>query len=270
MTAGLVAPAVGSSSAVRRCAALLVLALGLLAGATPAQAGLFEDEDARRYMLELNGRVEAQRKTMADALRRMEDENSQLRRSLLELQNQIEALRTEQARMTGQNEQLAKEVADMQRRQKDLSQGVDDRLRRVEPSKVTLDGREFAAQPAETRDFDAALAIFKAGDFAAAQAPWVQFIKRYPQSGYAPSALFWLGNAQYATRNYKEAVTNFRELLDIAPTHARAPEAMLSIANCQVELKDKRAARKTLEDLQKAFPQSEAALAARDRLLSLK
>ena len=41
-------------------------------------------------------------------------------------------------------------------------------------------------------------------------------------------------------------------------------------ANCQVELKDTRAARKTLEDLIKAYPQSEAAVAAKDRLTRLK
>ena len=72
--------------------------------------------------------------------------------------------------------------------------------------------------------------------------------KRYPQSGYNASALFWLGNAQYATRNYNEAIANFRSMLSLAPDHAKAPEAVLSIANCQIELKDTRAARRTLEE----------------------
>ena len=45
---------------------------------------------------------------------------------------------------------------------------------------------------------------------------------------------------------------------------------MLSVANCQVELKDTRGARKTLEDLIKAYPQSEAAATAKDRLARLK
>jgi TolA-binding protein len=56
----------------------------------------------------------------------------------------------------------------------------------------------------------------------------------------------------------------------VAPDHARAPEAVLSIANCQIELKDNPGARRTLEDLVKAYPQSEAALAARDRLARLR
>ena len=85
-----------------------------------------------------------------------------------------------------------------------------------------------------------------------------------------PSARCWLGNAQYATRDYKEAIGNFKALLAAAPTHARAPEAALSIGNCQVELKDTRAARKTFEDLVKAYPQSEAAGAAKERLARLK
>jgi TolA-binding protein len=63
---------------------------------------------------------------------------------------------------------------------------------------------------------------------------------------------------------------NFRSLIAREPEHVRAPEAVLSIANCQIELKDTRGARKTLEDLIKAYPQSEAAIAAKERLPRLK
>jgi TolA-binding protein len=59
-------------------------------------------------------------------------------------------------------------------------------------------------------------------------------------------------------------------MLTVGADHPRAPEAALSIANCQVELKDTKAARKTLEDLVKAYPQSEAAVAAKDRLTKLR
>ena len=54
------------------------------------------------------------------------------------------------------------------------------------------------------------------------------------------------------------------------PQHPRAPEALLSMANCQVELKDAKAARKTLEELVTSYPQSEAASAAKERLAKLK
>ena len=96
------------------------------------------------------------------------------------------------------------------------------------------------------------------------------FRKRYPASGYNESALFWLGNAQYGVRQYKEAISSFRTLVAGSPDHPKAPEALLAIANCQAELKDSKGARQTIGDLLKAYPKSEAAQAGRERLASLK
>lgn len=238
--------------------------------AVHAHAGLLDDDEARRAILDLRQKVDASQQRMADDLKRNTDDNAQLRRSVLDLSNQIEALRSELATMRGQNEQLTRGVADIQRTQKDLTQGVNERLRKFEPGKVTVDGREFVAEPAETQEFEAALATLRKGDFVAAQTGFVNFLKRFPQTGYRTSSLFWLGNAQYASRNYREAVTNFRTLVATDAEHMRAPEALLSLANCQVELKDTKAARKSLEDLVKAYPQSEAASVAKDRLTKLK
>lgn len=250
-----------------------VLAAALAAAALfggGAQAALFEDDEARRAILDLRQRVEQQRAATAEELRRANDENGTLRRSLLELQSQIESLRAELARLRGQDETMARDLADVQRRQRDIAQGVEERLRKFEPVQVTVDGREFAADPAEQREFEAALAAFRKGEFVAAQSAFTEFGRKYPSSGYRATALFWLGNAQYANRDYRGAIANFRALLQQAPDHPRAPEAVLSIANCQIELKDNASARKTLDDLVKAYPQSEAALAARERLARLR
>ena len=238
--------------------------------AATACAGLFDDEEARKAILDLRQRVEAVRVESEQGLSRLSEEGVSSRRSFLELQNQIEILHSDVAKLRGINEQLSRDVADIQRQQKDITQGVNERFRQFEPSKVTLDGREFMAEPAEKRDYEAALAIFRTGDFSAAQVKFLDFLKRYAKSGFGPSALFWLANAQYATRDYKEAVINFRLLITSEPNHIRAPEALLSVANCQIELKDARGARKTLEDILKMFPQSEAAGAAKERLVHLK
>lgn len=261
-----------------------IVAIGLIVSAS-AQAGLFDDEEARRAILDLRQKLEAMRTETDQKLReqtrvlgdRSTEDAAVLRRALLDLQNQIEAVKADIASLRGQNEQLTRElanqsrqIAELQRLQKDTGQAMEDRLRRFEPSKVSVDGREFVADPAEKRDFEAALGIFRKGDFAPSQSAFLDFLKRYPQSGYGPSALFWLGNAQYATRDYKEAIINFRSLLTQAPDHGRAPEAMLSIANCQIELRDTRAARKTLDDLIRNYPQSEAAIAGKERLARLK
>jgi tol-pal system protein YbgF len=257
-------------SFVRRPAVVAIAATLWLGVSTGASAALFEDDEARRAILELRGRVEAQRVANERVAEDQRQEIAQLRRSLLTLQGQIEGLRGELARQTGQNEQLTREIAELQRRQRDITQGVEERLRKFEPAKVEVDGREFIADPTESRDFEAALAIFRRGEFPAAQNAFAEFIRRYPQSGFRPTALFWLGNAQYANRDYRGAIENFRALLTSAPQHPRAPEALLSIANCQIELKDAATARRTLDELVKTYPQSEAASAAKERIARLR
>ena len=256
----------------------LALAAALLLGSLGARAALFEDEEARRAILDLRQRLEAVQRRQgdegqraADALGRAAEENAQLRRSVLELSNQIEQLRADLSRQVGQSEQLARELAEVQRRLKDVNSSLEDRLRRMEPAKVSVDGREFEAEPAETRDYQAALAALRSGDFALAQTSFGAFLNRYPSTGYKASAQFWLGNAQYAARNHREAVATLRAMLAAAPEHPRAPEALLAVANAQLELKEPRpAVRKTLEELLKAYPQSEAAGVAKDRLAKLK
>jgi tol-pal system protein YbgF len=231
-----------------------------------AHAALFEDDEARRAILDLRQKLDVTQQ----GLKSQADDIAVLRRALFELQNQIEALKAEQSALRGANEQLLRELTDIQLKQKDVLQTVDTRLSKFEPVKVVLDGLEFQADPAEKREFETSLAVFRTGDFAAAQNSLLSFLRKYPTSGYASSTLFWLGNAQYATKDYKESIVNFRKLLSIAPQHARAAEAMLAISNCLVELKDIKAAKKAMEDLVKQYPTSEAAQAAKDRLARLR
>ena len=73
------------------------LAAGLLA--FNAHAGLFEDDEARRAILDLRQKVDAAQTRTAEELRRTTEDNAQLRRSLLDLSNQIEVLRNELANM---------------------------------------------------------------------------------------------------------------------------------------------------------------------------
>ena len=235
-----------------------------------ASAALFEDDDARRAILDLRQKIDASQLRTTEELKRGNEDNVQLRRSLLDLSNQIESLRSEMAILRGQNEQLTRGVSDVQRSQKDVAQGMEERLRKIEPGKVSLDGREFEAEPAEKQEFETALAFLRKGDFSAAQSAYIAFLKRYPQSGYKSSSVFWLANAQYALRDYKSAAGNFRMLATSDPQHPRAPEALLSMANCQVELKDIKSARKILDELIASYPLSEAALAAKERLVKLK
>jgi tol-pal system protein YbgF len=242
-----------------------------LAMVWPLQAhALFGDDEARKAIIELRQKVDANKQAADSAAAEAREGDAGTRRSLLELSNQIEQLRAELARLRGQNEQLAREVSELQRQQKDVQVGIDERLRQVEPLRVEFDGQTFTAAPAEKNDFEAAMAQLRKSEFQPAAVSYAAFLQRYPASGYTPSVLYWLGNAQYANRAYKEAVATHGRLVREFPAHMRTPEAMLAMANSHVELKDARTAKTTLENLVKAHPNSEAAAAARERLARLR
>ncbi len=259
-----------------RATAVACLALA----ASSASAGLFDDEEARRAILELRQQVDSLKqvksdkvdadRNLAEVAQRASEEAAQLRRGILDLQSQLETTRADVAKLRGQNEQLARDLSEFQRKQKDTDGALDDRLRKFEPLQVSVDGREFPAAPAEKKDYEANLAVFRKGDFAAATNGFVDFLNRNPQTGYRASALFWLGNAQYAGKDCKSALVNFRSMIALAPDHVHAPEALLTIASCQVEAKETKAARKTLEDIIATYPTTDAANAAKDRLGRMK
>jgi tol-pal system protein YbgF len=257
----------------------MALTIGLAGLSSPAQAALFGgDDEARRAILDLRQRLEqSQNATRALIEQNAQSQNqtqnqaiTQLRGALLDLQGQIDRLKSELAQSLGAQERLARDLTELQLRQKDVLSAVDDRLRRFEPVPATIDGRELMVDPAEKTEFEKAMAFFRQADFPAAQTALSSFLLRYGASAYVPSALFWLGNAQYANKAYQASMANFQKLLSMAPNHPRAAEAMLAISNVQIELKDMKAARKTLEDLIASYPQAETAGTARDRLSRLR
>jgi tol-pal system protein YbgF len=254
--------------------ALMAACVGV---AGTANAGLFDDEEARKAIVDLRQRVSAAEEQgkarsteHALALSQLTEQLTALRRSMLDLNNQLETMRGELAKLRGSDEQLTRDVAELQKRHKDVGQILDDRLRKLEPAKVVIDGREFMADPDEKKTYDDAIATLRGGEFDKSVAALTGFQKRYPTSGYAESVRFWLGNALYGKRDYKDAIIAFRAFVASSPEHPRAPEALLALANAQAEMKDSRGARKTIEDLLKGYPQSEAAQAGKERLGSMK
>src|ERR1700761_17213 len=253
-------------AAVRRPCALAAR----LARGTSAHAGLFDDDEARRAIIDLRTRIsqledgaKAQNSQTAQQLQ-------QLQNALLDLTNQNEQLRQQIAQLRGANEQLAKDLSDVQRQQKNIQQGVDDRLKKVEPQQVNLSGKTFMADPEAGTTYEPPVATLRSGDFDKGQAAFGNFLRRWPASGYADMARYWMGNAQYGNRDFKGAIVTFKSFIAAAPDHARAPEAELAVANCQIELRDIKGAKATLADLMKTYPKSEAAVAGRERLASLK
>ena len=225
-----------------------------------ATAGVFDDDEARRAILDLRAKVEAMRTELTARIDTKSDKSS-----TLDLVSQNEVTLQEINKLRGQIEVLANELSNAQKRQEDFYVDLDARLRKLEPREVNIDGKATQVDPNEQKSYDTAMQLFKAGDYKAAGTDLGEFVRIYPTSGYAANAQYWLGNAYYAQRDCKSAITAQLVVLKNYPDSPKAADAMLNIASCQTELKDK-AAKKTLQDLIKTYPDTPAAETAKERL----
>jgi tol-pal system protein YbgF len=244
---------------------LAVLVLALAAGG--AQAGLFDDDEARKQIAELKAEAAASQVAIQKALdERIGRLDAALKDRAVDLAQLIDALRQDTTRLRGQIEVLLNQTETMERRQKDLYVDLDTRLRRLEQAfqeKVASPERE--AQK-EKEAYEAALNQFKVGNYQASVAAFQTFVVNYPNSQLVPAAQYWIGNAYYATRDYKVAIATQQKVVAAWPDNPKAPDAMLNIASAQAELGDQKAARETLRVLTQKYPTSPAAEEAKQRL----
>lgn len=270
----------------RRFALLLLFCAN---GAGIAHAGLFSDDEAHRKIAELqqqNSALQQKVQALEAQLGRLEPRIAQSETALknlglVELLAQVEALKAELAKLHGQDEVQAHDIETTQKRQKDLYVDLDTRLRGLEQAKTavvaasaTANAGLAAVNPAdaaaETLSYNAALDLFKLGNYQGAIAALQTFVTTYPKGTLASGAQYWIGNAHFALRDFKAALAAQQKLLSLYPASQKVPDAMLNMASSQLELNDTAAARKTLEELVARHPLSNAAELAKKRLGNIK
>jgi tol-pal system protein YbgF len=111
--------------------------------------------------------------------------------------------------------------------------------------------------------YAAALSTFRAGEHGQAVLDFLDFIAKHPGHPLVANAQYWIGEAYYGQRDFRQAMTEFQKVLQTAPGSAKAGDALLKIGLCQRRLRDEARARLTWQRVIREFPQSESAGKAR-------
>lgn len=239
-------------------------------------SALFDDEEARKKILEVEKNLQSQNQATQSALRDLKQSNEQqdavTRNGLADMQSQLDALRQENARLKGELEVANHKVETALQRQKDLYTDIDERLRKLESAPVA----EVAAPPTvvekNTQEYqllELANGLSKESKHKDAFKEYDKFLKDYPNSSLAPEAMYGLGYSQFALKNYKSSIATQQKLIDTYPDSPKVPDAMFNLANSQIQLGLVPGAKKTLRDLVAKFPNSELTPTAQKRLKAL-
>lgn len=233
-------------------AAMAAVVFVLLSCTAMPSFAFLEDNDARRAILELRAQLSASQKAQ------------------VQLQGQFEELNQEIAKLRGRSELLEKHIEDLTSQQKNFYGDLNTRLKNLEPQIMEIEGVQGKVQAGEEEAYEAALKAFQDGNLKRADTGFQAFVKKYPNSPYWPLAQFWLGNSEYAQKDYKSAITTLQTMVKRYPLHGRVPDALLTLANSQIEAGQKTAGKKTLDNLIAKHPDTEAADLAKQALKRLK
>lgn len=218
-------------SSFKKPALLLSLSGALLGMHTSAWA--FSDDEARRAILDLR-----------QELRQANEQNQQVR---LMLADQIEMLRQEVAELRGEVERLGWQSG------------------RDRQGDTEIAAHVFS-DPQEQVSYEAAMDLYRNGQYQEAASALSSFIDAYPDSAYIDEARFYEGSSLFATKKFSAAIQRLQILVKEHPESPRAPDALMVIASSQVEANDLESARTTLEKIANSYPDSSAAETARSRL----
>ncbi len=247
------------------------MALSALA-VTAAHAGMFDDEEARKQILQLRSQTAESQRVLDQRIAELEAQARN--RSIIDLFNQVETLKAEIARQRGQIELLQNELENTQKRQRDLYVDLDGRMRKTEAQLA-----EQIARAAQAAAANAAAAVAVAvpgtgtpsGNITApapgsTPPPNPADVSRSfpPASGMPPSVVdpvaeqraYDQGLEHFRAGRFAEAVTAFQLFTRTFPRSTLVPSAQYWIGNSLYAVRDFRGAINTQRQLIAQYPDS--------------
>ena len=271
---------------------LSLFALTSLTTFNTAHAGLFDDKEARKKIMEIETKQQSDHNTAMAAIADLKKSQAALEKriaaieaivqggGLADMQNQIETLKQEVANLKGDLEVAQHNLDATQTRQKDLYTDTDTRLRRIEGGAASPSNGSSNAAPANTptqpvaeekdaKAFADANALSQSAKHKEAFAAFDAFLKEYPNSKLVADALYGMGYSQFALKNYKSSIATQQKVIDLHPNSPKVPDAMFNMANGQIQLGQVGSAKKTLRDLVAKYPDAAVTPSAQKRLKAL-
>ncbi len=245
--------------------ALASAALWCVLNAASASAGLFDDEVARKQIVEQQKRTEElrqQNEALAARLAKVEGslKDSPTIQPVLELVSQLELLRQELKQLRGQIEVLGNNIEGTAKRQRDMYVDLDSRLRRLEqggavPS-ATAPSPAAPTAATGTTATSAAPAASPSSSTPIASASAPAAAAPAPAADGADARVYETAQNQRRIGNYRGAIVAFQSFISQYPKSELAPRAQYWIGDSYFNLRDFKSAIANQQKLISSYPDS--------------
>lgn len=140
-------------------------------------------------------------------------------------------------------------------------------LARETPGRENLGARETASRTdAGDAAYQAALTTFRSREYGQAVLEFLDFLSIYPKHPLAGKAQYWIGEAYYIQRDWRQALVEYEKVLTLDGRSGTMPEALLKIGLCYQNLREPVRAQQNWRRVVADHPDSDAAQKARGLL----
>jgi tol-pal system protein YbgF len=133
--------------------------------------------------------------------------------------------------------------------------------------------RPHVSQSSERPDkleYERLLALFRDGDLDGARQGFAAFLRDHENSDLSPNARYWLGEAHYGKKDYKQAIDSYDRVELDFPQSEKVPAAILKKGYAYLAMKDKKRASSAFKQVVTLYPRTPEAGKASDKLSQLK
>jgi tol-pal system protein YbgF len=131
-----------------------------------------------------------------------------------------------------------------------------------------ISGGATGASASADQMYEASLAQLRRGSLSTARLGLREMLRAHPTSERAPDALYFIGQS-YASENPDSALAYYSQVVDKFPQSPRAASALYNLGLLAERRKDTARAKEAYQRVSQAYPQSDEAALARDRLKAL-
>lgn len=205
---------------------------------------------------------------------------------IAQLSTEVDAMRDEIRNLEGELELARKESADalaeIQRTRTTLAQQSAEAARapdaaakpKVEQAPdpmLALAASKPSPADQELAGYQKALDSWRKDDYLACIEHFTGFLQKFPNSGYADDAAYWLADCTYKHEEYKRAVIRFSDVVRVYPDSPKAADALYRQGESLLKLgpRFKDAARTVFKRVQTDYADSERAVEAGEQLKRL-
>lgn len=177
-----------------------------------------------------------------------------------QLSGQIQALNDTMDELKVRLAKVSKQLEDMQSAQQSLA---------AQQQAAADQAKAQSQAPPPDVLYANALRDYNGGNNDLATQEFSDYVKFYPNTDLAGNSYFYLAELQFRAANYKQAVTNYDQVLQNFPSGTKAASAQLKKGFALIELGQKDDGVQELRHLIQRYPKTSEAVQARERLKKL-